>query len=134
MKRGVSMRKNKYFNKKVYYEDDKRGALVFDSKKEFQHYLLLKERESKGEIQELELQKTFLLIPSMKKKEYKALDGSIVYQEAERKCSYITDFYYYDLNLKTYVAEDSKGMKLKDYIIKRKLFKFLYREILFLEN
>lgn len=84
-------------------------GIEFDSKKEAKRYSELKLLERAGQIQELELQKPFVLIPAQK------VNGKV----AERACKYIADFVYKE-NGKT-VVEDTKGVKTKDYIIKRKL-------------
>lgn len=104
---------NKYHNKITI-----RDGHIFDSKKEAQRFTELSILESAGIIEGLELQKTFELIPK---------NGS------ERAVKYIADFYYYDKEKKTYVCEDAKGMRTQAYIIKRKLFKFRYPDILFME-
>ena len=48
------------------------------------------------------------------------VDGKVV----ERACSYIADFVYMERGEK--VVEDVKGVKTKDYIIKRKLMLFIH--------
>lgn len=47
-------------------------------------------------------------------------------------CAYIADFSYFENGRA--VAEDVKGVKTKDYIIKAKLFKALYPDILHRET
>lgn len=103
----------KYHNKATV-----RDGRVFDSKKEAQRYTELSLLEKAGIITQLELQKDFELIPK---------------QKGERAVKYIADFYYYDKEKKTYICEDAKGMRTQAYIIKRKLFKFRYPDILFRE-
>ena len=44
----------------------------------------------------------------------------------ERKCSYVADFVYWDLENNCMVVEDAKGMRTKEYIIKRKLMLYEY--------
>lgn len=105
---------NKYRNKKVQVD-----MYVFDSIAESRRYKELKLLERAGEIQNLELQKRYLLIPK---------------QKDERAVSYIADFYYTENNKE--VVEDVKSKitaKKTDYIIKRKLFKQKYSEIEFRE-
>lgn len=89
-------------------------GIEFDSKKEAKRYSELKLLERAGQIQELELQKPFVLIPAQK------VNGRVV----ERACKYIADFVYKE-NGKT-VVEDTKGVRTKDYIIKRKLMLLVY--------
>lgn len=90
---------NKYGNKKVTVD-----GIEFDSKKEARRYSELKLLERAGEIQDLQLQVKFELIPK---------------QKGERACNYIADFVYTE-NGQT-VVEDTKGFKTPEYIIKRKL-------------
>jgi hypothetical protein CLOST_1536 len=97
---------NKYSNQKVVIDNIK-----FDSKKEANRYLELKIIEKAGEISCLELQKSFLLVEK---------------QKDERAVTYKSDFVYYDNKKQRWIAEDVKGYKTKEYIIKRKLFKSIY--------
>ena len=103
----------KYHNKVTV-----RDGHIFDSKKEAQRYTELSLLEKAGIITQLELQKDFELIPK---------------QKGERAVKYIADFYYYDNEKNRFVAEDVKGMKTQVYILKRKLFKYRYPDILFRE-
>ena len=84
-------------------------GIQFDSKREAQRYSELKLLERAGVIQNLRLQVKFELIPK---------------QQGERACTYIADFVYEE-NGQT-VVEDAKGMKTKDYIIKRKLMLWMH--------
>jgi hypothetical protein len=94
----------KYYNKKTVV-----GGIQFDSKKEADRYVVLTLLQKAGKITDLEVQVPFELIPSQK------VDGLTV----ERPCVYKADFVYRE-NGKM-VVEDTKGVKTKDYIIKRKL-------------
>ena len=102
---------SKYGNKKVEVD-----GIVFDSKREARRYLELTLLEKAGEIRNLERQVKFELIPSQR------IDGKVV----ERSCDYVADFTYYDKDGR-YVVEDTKGMKTKDYIIKRKLMLYIHK-------
>ena len=115
----------KYGNKKVVVD-----GIIFDSKKESQRYTELKLLERAGKITGLERQREFVLIPAQREttneiytkgpNKGKFKPGKLV----ERKCSYIADFVYWDgYNL---VVEDTKGMRTKDYIIKRKLMLYKF--------
>lgn len=99
----------KYRNKKVTID-----GIVFDSKREAKRYAELKLLEKAGQIQGLELQKEYVLIPSQK------VNGKV----AERAVKYKADFVYTE-NGKT-VVEDTKGVRTKDYIIKRKLLLYVH--------
>ena len=70
-----------------------------------------------GKIENLEIQKRYLLIPATKYPDPTA---------NEKKVEYIADFVYYDKELEKTVIEDSKGFRTRDYVLKRKLMKRLY--------
>ena len=103
---------NKYSAKKTIID-----GIKFDSKAEAERYLELKLLERAGKITALKRQVKFELIPK---------------QADERAVYYIADFTY-EMSDKT-IAEDVKGYKTKEYIIKRKLFKSLYPSIKFIES
>lgn len=102
---------NKYKNSKVTIDGE-----TFDSKREARRYFDLKLLERAGEIRDLERQVKFVLIPSQKR------GGKV----AERECAYIADFVYHDAHTGELVVEDTKGVKTKDYIIKRKMMLSVY--------
>lgn len=82
----------------------------FDSRKEYNRYLILSDMEKHGEIIELERQVEFLLIPAQRDDKGKVI---------ERAVKYKADFRYkQNGNL---IVEDVKGIKTKEYVIKRKL-------------
>lgn len=94
----------KYGNRKTVIDN-----ITFDSKAEADYYCQLKLLERAGKISDLRLQPKYELIPK---------------QKGERAVHYIADFEFAEKE-KTVVV-DVKGMKTKDYILKRKLFKQLY--------
>ena len=97
----------KFKSKKV-----KVGELVFDSKKEYKRYLALQELEKNKVISDMQRQVKFVLLPK---------------QDGERFVTYIADFVY--LQNDCLIIEDVKSKitkKQPEYIIKRKLFKFMY--------
>jgi len=101
----------------------------YDSKKESKRAGELQLLLKAGIIKELEEQKTFVLQDT-----FKAKATTPPHQlETVRSIKYITDFYYYDNEKQCYVAEDVKGFKTKDYIIKSKFFRKIYENILFIE-
>ena len=109
-------RSNKYHNVKTYV-----GKIKFDSKKEADRYLELCMLEKSGIIQNLERQKRFEVVPKT---------------ETERSVNYIADFVYWEVESGKLVCEDVKSeatRKDKAYIIKRKLFKYLYKNYEFRE-
>ena len=100
---------SKYHNRKVTIDGE-----TFDSKKEARRWLELKYLEKAGEIKGLRRQVKFVLIPSQRK------NGKVV----ERECSYLADFVYRQGG--ELIVEDTKGVKTKDYIIKRKLMLWVH--------
>ena len=103
---------NKYKAQKCEFKGEK-----FDSRKELQRWLELRLLERSGEITELKRQVKFELVPAQKDEKGKCL---------ERAVTYIADFVYKDQQGKM-VVEDTKGMRTKEYIIKRKLMLYLHR-------
>lgn len=111
---------SKYQNIKIGKYDSKK-----ESKRAGELALLLKA----GTIKELEEQKVFVLQDSFKAKATKPPYNF----ETVRAIKYIADFYYYDNEKNSYVAEDVKGFKTKEYLIKSKIFRKNYENIIFLE-
>ena len=85
------------------------GSEVFDSKHEMRRWLELQFMLRAGKITDLRRQVPFELIPAQKR------DGKTI----ERPVKYIADFVYTE-NGET-VVEDAKGLRTKEYIIKRKM-------------
>ena len=106
----------KYHNKKVELY-----GTVFDSKGEGKRYLYLLSELRSGNISDLKLQVPYLL-----QEKFVDAEGKKV-----REINYIVDFEYIK-DGKKYV-EDFKGMRTKEYIIKSKLFRYKYRDIIFRE-
>lgn len=104
--------RSKYHSRKIT-----RDGETFDSLKEYQRWCELKLLERAGKIVNLKRQLKFELIPSQK-----SADGKVV----ERPCNYIADFYYTDTKTWQTVVEDTKGVKTKDYIVKRKLMLWVH--------
>lgn len=112
---------SKYHSTKVVID-----GIEFHSKKEAQRYQQLKLMEKAGVIANLQRQVKYELIPAQ------YIDGKCV----ERAVTYTSDFEYdetvplrqrtvmADTNARMpvrHIVEDVKGMRTKDYIIKRKL-------------
>lgn len=111
---------SKYKNKKCVVD-----GIVYDSKKEMRRHMELKLLERAGEITDLQRQVEFVLIPEQREpdtigKRGGRKKGKVI----ERKCSYIADFVYIENGER--VVEDSKGMRTKDYILKRKMLLHFY--------
>ena len=107
------MARSKFFSKKVVVE-----GITFDSKKEGNYYLYLKELEKKGKIKDLELQKEYILQDKFK-----------LNNKTRRQITYRADFAYYDVKEKKQHVVDVKSKftaKDKVYRIKKKLFEYRY--------
>ena len=98
---------------------------VFDSKKEYKRWLQLKKMETAGQIADLQRQVRIELIPAIREPDTKGpRGGRKAGKLIERKAVYVADFMYkQDGNT---IVEDSKGVKTKDYILKRKLLLWRY--------
>ena len=113
---------NKYHNRKVRTSD----GIVHDSRKEANRWLELKLLENAGEITALKRQMEFLLIPPQYDELPTGKRGKKTKRKlVERACIYRADFVYHDEN-GDIVVEDVKGLRTRDYIIKRKLMLFVY--------
>ena len=95
-------------------------GIKFDSWKEARRYRELELLQAAGVISGLERQKKFDLIPVQREPSKGKKKGRVI----ERECSYIADFVYRDEN-DNLIVEDTKGVKTKDYIIKRKLMLYM---------
>ena len=112
---------NKFFAKKVDYDGHR-----FDSTKEKNRYIELKDLEAKGIIQGLKIQPEYELQEKFRDKQGKAI----------RSITYKADFSYYDKRTKQNVVEDVKSpytAKDKVYRLKMKLFIYKYKELTFIE-
>lgn len=106
---------SKYHAKKTTVD-----GITFDSRGESARYANLKLLERAGVIQNLKLQPRFLL-----------QEGFTYNGHKIRKIEYVADFQY-ERDGKT-VVEDYKGMRTDVYKLKRKLFLYKYRDIVFRE-
>lgn len=107
---------SKYKSKKIDYE-----GMTFDSKKELQHWIDLKQQEEQGIISDLKRQVEFELVPRQ------TVDGKFLY----RPIKYTADMTY--IKDGEYVVEDVKSKmtrKLPEYIMKKKLLYFTHNIIL----
>lgn len=110
----------KYHNTKVIYK-----GIKFDSKKERDRYITLKQLEKAGIIKELELQPKFLLLDTIHYKD-----------KTYPKTYYKADFKYFDINMGKYIIEDVKSpitAKDKVYRLKIKMLLTKYPDIDFVE-
>ena len=98
---------NKYGNRKVILDGQK-----FDSKREARRWQELKLMERAGMITDLLRQFPIDLLPAQKDE-----NGKVI----ERAVRYVADFVYTDKKTGRTVVEDAKGVKTKEYILKRKM-------------
>ena len=106
--------RSKYGNHKTVI-----GNITFDSKKESERYLELQMLVKARVIKDLKRQVRFEVVPKT---------------ETERAVYYVADFVYSENN--KLICEDVKSdatKRDKAYIIKRKLFKYLYKDYEFRE-
>ena len=96
--------RSKYHNNPVVVDGER-----FDSVKEAERWCWLCLLQKAGVITDLRRQVPFELIPAQK------LDGKVV----ERPVKYIADFVY--IRSGETIVEDAKGVRTKEYVIKRKL-------------
>ena len=109
--------KNKYHARKVTI-----CGIDFDSKKEGMRYLLLKDMERQGEISDLRLQVPFQLLPAIYEDEVVQLKTKTKVEKrlVQRAVHYVADFVYTDKEGIQHV-EDTKGLRLPDYVLKKKM-------------
>lgn len=104
------------------------NGIEFDSRKEARRYQELLLLQRAGVILNLQTQVKFVLIPAQYEtyERYGAKGQELKPGQrlVEKECSYIADFVYEQDGKK--VVEDTKGVKTKDYIIKRKLMLWLH--------
>lgn len=112
---------NKYHNRKVRTSD----GIVHDSRKEANRWQELKLLEEAGKIHELRRQMEFLLIPPQYENLPQGRHKKPKRKLVERACNYRADFVYYTEDGVIHV-EDVKGMRTRDYVIKRKLMRYIY--------
>lgn len=98
----------------------------YHSKKEKNRASILRMMEKQGLITNLQEQVKFELIPTQYETVEVQLKTKLKINKKciEKSCSYIADFAYTENG--SYVVEDAKGFRTKDYIIKRKLMYYLY--------
>lgn len=114
--------RSKYLAKPIYID-----GIRFASKKEGKRYQDLKLLEACGEISNLQLQVHYDLIPAQREPDTTGKRGGVIKGKLlERKVVYIADFVYKDNKTGETVVEDTKGIRTKDYTIKRKLMLWVH--------
>lgn len=115
-----NIQRSKYRNTKVEFQ-----GIKFDSKREMQRYIVLKDAEVKGLIKDLQMQVKFELIPAVKETYIKHLKTKD--KECERTLqlpiTYTCDFAY-TKDDGVLVVEDVKisaSLLPKEYVLKKKM-------------
>lgn len=101
---------NKYGNKKCIYQ-----GIVFDSKKECDHFIYLQYLEKAGEITDLQRQVRFELQPSFK------FNGKTI-----RSINYVADFTFKDKDGQLHIVDvkGSRATMTEVYKLKKKMMQF----------
>ena len=97
------VKRPKYNNRKTSID-----GRTFDSKLEAARYVELKRLQEGGIISGLQCQVPFAL----------EINGNLI-------CKYVCDFRYVDIDGRT-VTEDAKGMRTREYTLKKKLMKAIH--------
>lgn len=109
-------KRSKYHATKVTFD-----GITFDSKKEGLYYLRLKDMLRNGEISNLRLQVPFELLPAVYRDETVHLKtkDKTVRKLVQRPVTYVADFVYEQDGKE--IVVDTKGVRLPEYIIKKKM-------------
>lgn len=112
--------KGKKYNNKTFEAD----GYKWDSKKEYQRWLVLKDAEAKGLITDLQRQVKFELIPAVREEyvEHLKTKDKIKTRTLQLAICYTCDFTYYKDG--EYIVSDVKAspkMLPKEYVLKKKI-------------
>lgn len=115
--------RSKYGNKKVVVD-----GIEFDSRKEGNYYLYLKQLQDNGEIANLRLQVPYEIIPAVwgeKTVQLKTKTKTVQYS-IQRATYYVADFVYIDVKTGTEHVVDVKGRTApltKEFQLKQKMMR-----------
>ena len=118
--KGFKREKGKKYNNKKTVVDN----IEFDSKKEAQRWIVLKEAEAQGVITDLQRQVKFELIPAVREEyvEHLKTKDKIKTRTLQLAICYTCDFAYYKDG--EYIVSDVKAspkMLPKEYVLKKKM-------------
>lgn len=118
--RGFKRKKGSKYKNKTFEADNYK----WDSKREYNRWLYLKDAESKGLITDLQRQVTFELLPAVTEEyvEHLKTKDKIKTRVLQRAVSYTCDFAYYKNG--EYIVSDVKispRLLPKEYILKKKM-------------
>lgn len=119
-KKGFKRKKGKKYNNKTFEAD----GYKWDSEKEYQRWIVLKEAEAQGVITDLQRQVKFELIPAVIEEyvEHLKTKDKIKTRVLQRSITYTADACYYKDG--EYVVEDCKispKVKPDKYVLKNKM-------------
>lgn len=101
-------------------------GIKFDSEREAARWYELRLLERAGAVSGLQRQVKFVLIPAQREPDTIGKRGGVKAGKLiEREVAYIADFVYTDASGRT-VVEDAKGVRTKEYTIKRKLMLWVH--------
>ena len=100
-------RETKYRSQKITVD-----GITFDSVKEANRWQELRMLERAGEIRDLQRQVPFVVIPTQRDE-----NGKLI----EKEVRYVADFTYIEKGKLTRTVEDVKGMRTREYVLKRKM-------------
>lgn len=103
----------KYRNRKTELD-----GFTFDSRREAERWCELKLMERAGLITDLVRQFPIKLIPAQRDE-----NGKVI----ERAVGYVADFAYKDTSSGKMIYEDVKGVRTKEYILKRKMCLYFHK-------
>lgn len=100
-------------------------GVSFDSRKEAKHYIRLKQLADNKEIEDLRMQVKYELIPAIWEEQVVHLKtkDKTVRKCVQRAVHYIADFVYKDPATGCEVVVDVKGMRTKEYKLKKKMMR-----------
>ena len=118
-------KESKYRNEKVEYD-----GMTFDSKRERDRYIVLKDAERQGIISDLVCQPKFTLLPAQYHEETVQLKTKV---KTVRKCDFLATTYTGDFQYTkdgNVVVEDVKGMLTPEYRLKEKMMAYFHHIII----
>lgn len=120
-------KKSKYKAQKAQIRKSDGSVESFDSKKEARRFVELRFMEQAGKVENLQRQVKFVLIPAQREEDRIGKSGGIIKGKViEREVAYYADFVYSDRESGETVVEDVKGIRTKEYILKRKMMLYFH--------
>lgn len=98
-------------------------GIVFDSKKEAKYYKIFKDKQSAGEISDLQLQVKYELVPAVYEYVVRHLKtkDKLEQKRIQAPINYVADFVYKDNSSGEVQVVDVKGFRTAAYKLKKKM-------------